>query len=94
MVKRLKNLNKIKMNNFLNRMIYCLIQAEFYSPLSLKHMLDDNQKNHHDFLELIMKNLEKILKLLIKYNLYLILNCEKKKVKEIKPTECIIRLCT
>ena len=37
-----KNLDKIEMNNFYNRVIDCLTQIEFCSPLNPKHMLDDN----------------------------------------------------
>ena len=53
MVKKLKNLNKIKMNDVCNRTKNYLNPVEFCSPLSPENMLGDNRKNHHDFLKLI-----------------------------------------
>jgi|ETNmetMinimDraft_2_1059921.scaffolds.fasta_scaffold756076_1 hypothetical protein len=62
MVKKLKNLNKIKMNDVCNRAKNYLNPVEFCSPLSPENMLGDNRKNHHDFLKLIVMNPKKILK--------------------------------
>ena len=54
MVKKLKNSNKIKMNDGYNQSLNYLILFEFCFQLGLKNKLDDNRENHHDFLESAM----------------------------------------
>ena len=51
MAKKLKNLNKIPMNDVWGHDQCFPNLIEFYFRLVLKNMRDDNQKNRHDFLE-------------------------------------------
>ena len=51
MAKKLKNLDKIPMNDVWGHDQYFPNLIEFYFRLVLKNMRDDNQKNRHDFLE-------------------------------------------
>ena len=51
MAKKSKNLDKIPMNDVWGHDPYFPYPIEFYFQLVLKNMLDDNKKNHHDFLE-------------------------------------------
>ena len=92
MAKKLKNLDKIPMNDVQDHDQYFPNLIEFYFRLVLKNMLGDNRKNHHDFLKLIVMNPKKILKQLIKYNLFLILIYKKKNAKEIRPVAWTIKL--
>jgi hypothetical protein len=51
MAKKLKNLDKIPMNDVWGHDPYFPYPIEFYFQLVLKNMLDDKKENHHDFLE-------------------------------------------
>ena len=50
------------MNDVYNHILNFLILFEFYFQLALKNKLNDNRKNHRDFLESIMTNLKEKLK--------------------------------